>query len=210
MILEIVCVGSLEVNCYILASRAGTQAIIIDPGEEPDKIWEALDKHKLKPGFVINTHGHYDHIGCDDEFNAPVYIHYEDLPLLKEPALNLSGLFASAYSVKAGINPVKDKEDIGLGEIRLRVIHTPGHTPGGVCLLMQSPQDKILFSGDTLFYHGIGRSDLPGGSEESLIKSIRDKLFVLPPDTIVYPGHGPSSTIGEEKANNPFLWYRKV
>lgn len=205
MILETLCVGELEVNCYVLACSNNAEAMIIDPGAEPDKIRRALDRHKLKPGLIINTHAHFDHIGCDNEFSVPVYIHNKDLPLLKDPNLNLSGMFTSPYSVKSEIRQVDDNEDISLGRLRLKVIHTPGHTPGGICLLMQSPGNKILFSGDTLFYHGIGRTDFPNASEELLLKSIRKKLFVLPADTAVYPGHGPSSTIGEEKANNPFL-----
>lgn len=205
MILEIVCVGQMQVNCYILASGQNSQAIIIDPGEEARKIKRILDRHKLKPAFIINTHGHYDHIGSDSEFGAPIYIHSQDLALLKDPQLNLSGLFALDYSVKSEIRTLEDNQNIELQDLQLKVIHVPGHTPGGIALLMIKPVDKIVFTGDSLFCQGIGRSDLTGGDESLLKKSIKEKLLTLPDDTVIYPGHGPSSTIGEEKKNNPFL-----
>ncbi|MDP3732607.1 MAG: MBL fold metallo-hydrolase [Candidatus Omnitrophota bacterium] len=205
MILETVCVGPMQVNCYILASSPDSQAIIIDPGEENQKIERVLKKYNLKPEFVINTHGHIDHIGCDDKFGVPVYIHRQDLALLKNPELNLSTFLISPFSLKSNIKILEDGDNIELGQIQLEVIHVPGHTPGGISLLMKKPKDKILFTGDSLFFHGIGRTDFPGASETLLIKSIKEKLFKLSDDTIVYPGHGPPSMIGEEKNNNPFL-----
>jgi len=205
MILETVCVGSFQVNCYILASDIDSQSIIIDPGDEENKIRRVLEKYRLKPAFIINTHAHIDHIGCNDKFGVPVYIHHKDLPLLKDPQLNLSSFLMSSYSIKSKIKTLEDKENIQLEKIQLEVIHTPGHTPGGISLLMKEPSNKILFSGDTLFCQGIGRTDFPGADESLLIKSIKEKLLSLADDTVVYPGHGPSSTIGQEKKNNPFL-----
>lgn len=216
MILETVCVGPMQVNCYILASGEDSSAIIIDPGDEARKIKRVLDKHKLKPALVINTHGHYDHIGADQEFGVPIYIHRHDLELLKDPQLNLSGLFALPYRVKSEIRILEDNQNIELqdlpphqnrwcGGLQLKVLHVPGHTAGGIALRMIKPLDKIVFTGDTLFCQGIGRSDLAGGDESLLKKSIKEKLLTLSDDTLVYPGHGPSSTIGEEKNNNPFL-----
>ncbi|MCX5703342.1 MAG: MBL fold metallo-hydrolase [Candidatus Omnitrophica bacterium] len=205
MILETICVGPMQVNCYILASGRHRPAIIIDPGAEANKIKQVLDKHSLAPAFIINTHGHYDHIGCDDQFSVPVYIHRQDLALLKNSELNLSGLFALPYEVKSKITPLEDMQTIGLKDLELKVMHMPGHTPGGIALEMTRPQDKIVFTGDSLFCQGIGRSDLAGGSESLLIKSIKEKLLILPDDTVIYPGHGGPSTIGEEKRNNPYL-----
>jgi len=205
VILETVCVGPMEVNCYILASQEGTAAIIIDPGDQEPKIRRVLDKHKLKPAFIINTHGHYDHIGCDDKFNVPVYIHKEDADFLKNPELNFSALFALPCRVKSEIRVLEDEAEIGLDDMRLKVIHLPGHTPGGIALLMEKPVNKIVFTGDSLFCQGIGRTDFAGADGSSLIKSIKEKLLVLADDTVIYPGHGASSTIGEEKRNNPFL-----
>lgn len=205
MILETLSLGQMQVNCYILASRENSKAIIIDPGSEERKIKKVLDKHKLTPIFIINTHGHYDHIGSDDKFQVPIYIHKQDFPYLKNPELNLSGLFFIPYEVKSEIKALEEGEILELEDIQLRVIHIPGHTPGGIALEMRKPLNKILFTGDSLFFQGIGRSDLQGGNGDLLIKSIKEKLLNLPSDTVIYPGHGPTSTIGEEARNNPFL-----
>jgi hydroxyacylglutathione hydrolase len=205
MILETVCVGPMQANCYILASGDNAPAIIIDPGSQVRKIRQVLDKHKLKPAFIINTHGHYDHIGSDDKFGVPIYIHRQDLEFLKDSQLNLSKLFALPYQVESAIKALEDKDIIELEDLQLQVIHVPGHTPGGIALRLIKPTDKIVFTGDTLFCQGIGRSDLSGGDDTLLIKSIKEKLLTLPDDTVIYPGHGPSSTIREERIGNPFL-----
>jgi len=205
MILETVCVGSMQVNCYILAGASNSLSIIIDPGDEEDRIRGVLNKHRLNPAFIINTHGHYDHIGCDNKFGVPVYIHSKDLRLLKNPELNLSDLFSISYHVESKIKTLEDREIIELEDIQLQVMHTPGHTPGSISLLMKRPRDDILFTGDALFCQGIGRTDFPGADETLLIRSIKEKLFALSDDTVIYPGHGPSSTIGDEKKSNPFL-----
>jgi glyoxylase-like metal-dependent hydrolase (beta-lactamase superfamily II) len=198
-------VGPYQVNCYILAHKKEGQAIIIDPGADHHKIQNLLNKHKLKPAFIINTHGHADHIGCDDKFNAPVYIHTEDAPMLNSPELNLSNFLTGSYQVASEIRKLKDGQMVLLGEIELEVMHIPGHTPGGIALLMKKPENKIVFTGDSLFRLSIGRTDFPGGDAGVLIKSIKEKLLKLPDDTVIYPGHGPSSTIGEEKKDNSFL-----
>jgi len=205
MILETIPVGPMEANCYILAAEEGSAAIIIDPGAQERLIHKALEKHALTPALVINTHGHYDHIGCDDKFGVPVYIHRDDLPLLKNGELNLSGLFSLAFEVKSEIRALEDNQIIEAGDIRLKVLHIPGHTPGGIALLVVRPQERIVFTGDSLFSQGIGRSDLAGGDEALLIKSIKERLLTLDPETVIYPGHGPSSTIGQEKKNSPYL-----
>ncbi len=206
MILEIVCVGPMQVNCYILAPKVNSPTIIIDPGQEGNKIKRRLREHKLTPALIINTHGHMDHIGCDDDFGVPIYIHSQDVALLTDSKLNLSAVFMSPITVKSEIRPVEEKSRICLEGIELGVIHTPGHTPGGIALYLEKPQgSNIVFTGDSLFFQGIGRTDFPGASEELLVKSIRDKLFKLPDETKVYPGHGPSTTIGREKKENPFL-----
>ncbi|MFA5063742.1 MAG: MBL fold metallo-hydrolase [Candidatus Omnitrophota bacterium] len=199
MILEAVSVGSMGVNCYILAEAKGSRAIIIDPGDQAFKIRNVLDKYGLKPAFIINTHGHFDHIGADNDFGIPVYAHTSDIPLLKDALLNLSGLFSSPVMVESEIKSLEDNQIIDLDGIRLKVLHTPGHTEGGITLLLQKPVDKIAFTGDTLFCGGIGRSDLAGGSQDLLVKSIKEKLFTLADDTRIYPGHGRPSTVGEEK-----------
>ncbi|MFA5411139.1 MAG: MBL fold metallo-hydrolase [Candidatus Omnitrophota bacterium] len=205
MILEALCVGPFQVNCYILAAEADSAAILIDPGADEKKIRRVLAKHRLKPAFIVNTHGHIDHIADDDKFGVPIYIHRQDAALLKNPELNLSNFLMSSQSVNSKVEILEDKQKIELGAIRMEVIHTPGHTPGGICLLLEKPENKILFTGDTLFCQGVGRTDFSYGNEKQLINSIKDKLMKLPPETVIYPGHGPSSTIGEEKKANPFL-----
>jgi glyoxylase-like metal-dependent hydrolase (beta-lactamase superfamily II) len=205
MILETVCVGPMEVNCYILAEGEDSPAIIIDPGAQARKIKKILDNYGLSPAFIINTHGHYDHIGSDDEFGVPVYAHRKEVPLLKDPKLNLSGFFALPYKVKAEIKILEEGSVLELGDIQLKIMHMPGHSPGGIALLMQKPTDKVAFTGDSLLREGIGRSDLEGGDEVLLIQGIKEKLLILTDDTVIYPGHGPASTIGEEKRNNLYL-----
>jgi glyoxylase-like metal-dependent hydrolase (beta-lactamase superfamily II) len=204
MILETVVVGPMQVNCYILASKDSSRAILIDPGDQAYKIEKALQKHHLQPSMIINTHGHYDHIGCDNKFGVPVFIHSADAAMLKDPMLNLSGLFALPYQAQVPIRELKDKDSITLDGIELEVMYTPGHTPGGISLLLKKPAGKIVFTGDTLFCLGVGRTDFTGG-DEALLKESITKLFLLSDDTAIYPGHGETSSIGAEKKSNPFL-----
>jgi len=201
MILETVSVGPMQVNCYILACGEGKEAIIIDPGDQARKISAVLEKYKLRPAMVINTHGHYDHIGSDDKFGVPVYAHKQELPMLTQAELNLSASFSWAYKVKSEIIPLEDRQIITLDCLELEVLHLPGHSPGGIGFLMKKPRADIVFTGDTLFCQGVGRTDLPGGDQAQLEKSIRERLFVLPDATLVYPGHGPATTIGDERAD---------
>jgi hydroxyacylglutathione hydrolase len=205
MIRETLVVGPLEVNCYVLAAAPGRKALIIDPGDDDEKIVAALERRQLQPGLVVNTHGHYDHIGCDDCFGVEVCIHRADAPMLKEPKLNFSAMMGDFYKVRSKIRQLEDGQEVVLDGLRLRVIHTPGHSAGSICLLLEEPEAGILFSGDTLFRGGVGRSDLQGGDELALQRSLQEKLLVLPAETLVYPGHGRPSTLGREKSENPFI-----
>ncbi len=205
MILEKACVGLYEVNCYILAKCEGGKAVLIDPGAEEDKINSVLSRYNLKPGLIINTHGHIDHIGVDDAFGVCVHIHKDDIDFLDNPNLNLSRFLAMPLQINSPRCLLEDRQIIECDGIKMQVLHTPGHTPGGICILLREPKENILFSGDTLFYQGIGRTDCPLGSFEQLRRSIETKLFVLDNQTKVYPGHGPETTIGAEKQSNPFL-----
>ena len=204
MIFETIVVGSMEVNCYILASGKNRKAFIIDPGDDEIKIRKVLDRYDLHPAAVINTHGHFDHIGCDDAFGVPVCIHSQDAGMLVDSKRNYSAFLASPFRVKSEIKELEDKQKITLEDLELEVRHIPGHTHGGIALVLKKPQEKIVFSGDSLFWGSIGRTDL-GGDEKLLVRSIKDKLLSLSDDTVVYPGHGPATSIGEEIANNPFL-----
>jgi len=205
MILEQIKVGSMQVNCYILGDSKTRRAIVIDPGDEYDRIKRLMAQKNLKADFIINTHGHIDHIGADDKFGLKVYVYKDEMPMLKNADVNLSGLLLAPFTVNCQVHPLQDNQDIQLDSIHLKVMHTPGHTPGGISLLLMYPKNKIVFTGDTLFCQGIGRTDFPGASEEVLIRSIKSRLLTLSDDTIVYPGHGPSTTIGAERKGNPFI-----
>ncbi|MFA5500192.1 MAG: MBL fold metallo-hydrolase [Candidatus Omnitrophota bacterium] len=194
-------VGPLGANCYIVADKATGNAFLIDPGGEPDRIKDVLKKEKLNLKFIINTHGHGDHILGNGYFGVPVYVHSLDKDFLTDPSKNLSGFFGLFMKASKADRLLEDGERISMGSLEMEIIHTPGHTPGGISIKI----DGVVFTGDTLFAGGIGRTDLPGGDEEQLFKSIKDKLFALDDDVVVYPGHGGESTIGREKKTNPFF-----
>lgn len=216
MKIETPIVGPLDVGCYILTNE-GNEAIIIDPGGDTDKIIEFLRKRKLQPRYLINTHGHGDHIGGNKELKAhfpelKICVHKDDEEMLTNPFKNLSalgGFQSKDYILKSPPADIvlKEGDRISLGEIGLEVLHTPGHTQGGICLLSRSEDGKpdVLFSGDSLFQGSIGRTDFPGGNHDALIGSLKEKILTLKEDTLVYPGHGPATTIGYEKRNNPYL-----
>lgn len=205
MIVEVFPVGPLQVNCVVLGCPTSLKAAVIDPGADLHKIEAALAKHDLKVELILNTHGHFDHIGANAALKrltgAPLMIHRDDVNLLK-----LASTQASAYGVSAEDSPLPDTELLGgetlkFGEQSLEVLHTPGHSPGCVCFY----QEGILVSGDTLFAGSVGRTDLPGGDHQQMLQSIKDKLAGLPPQTRVYPGHGPLTMIEQELKYNPFL-----
>jgi glyoxylase-like metal-dependent hydrolase (beta-lactamase superfamily II) len=192
-------------NCFILGCESTKQAVVIDPGDDADRILMELAKSELKVKYLINTHGHFDHVSANKRMKeatgAQIAIHPEDEPMLHE--LSQSALMfglSSENSPPADIL-LKDGDEITFGEITLQVIHTPGHSKGGISLYTKGH----LFAGDTLFAGSIGRTDLAGGDYDTLISSIREKLLVFDEDTIVYTGHGPETTIGNEKRMNPFL-----
>lgn len=201
MRIDILSLGHMQANCYVVSSEKTRNALLIDPGDEYARIKYFLEKNGLTPKFIVHTHGHIDHIQADNEFSLPVYIHKSDVELLKDPEKNLSSFFHYPFKVKLDTRTVDDLESITLDDLKLQVLHTPGHTPGGICLRA----DKVVFTGDTLFAGSIGRTDFPGASEKQLLKSIQDKLLGLADDTIIYPGHGSTSTIGRERKMNPFL-----
>jgi len=203
-------VGPLQANCYVVWDRAGGSAAIIDPGGDPEEIISVVDDEKLKPVVLINTHGHIDHIAANraikERYDIPLLIHREDSASLTDPGLNLSAMGFGQLDSPPSDRELQDGDEIPVGEIMLKVISTPGHTPGGICLLIsRSDQPDVIITGDTLFAGGVGRTDFPGGSWDLLMESIRNRLLSFPDETIILPGHGPHSTIGEERKSNPFL-----
>jgi len=194
---------SFQTNTWLLWDNESGDAILIDPAA-PDRAL-AAKLEQLKVHAIVNTHGHADHIGGNSYFKnickCPVMIHSADALMLTSSKKNLSAYMDSPIEAPAADRILNDGDTIAMGNLQIKVIHTPGHTPGSICLLVQ----KYLISGDTLFEQSIGRTDFPGGSHSAIIASILDKLFILPDDTIVYPGHGPRTSIGLEKTNNPFV-----
>lgn len=207
MIFDSLEVGPLGVNCFILGCEESHEGVIIDAGGDEKKIIAAAERLDLKITHVINTHGHFDHVGANravrDYFNADLLIHADDAAMLSRAA-NI----ARGYGIPGENSPEPDKfltdgMVITFGKYSMTVLHTPGHSPGGCCLYIET--EKKIISGDTLFADSIGRTDLAGGSHEQLLKSVRTRLFFLPDDVVVYPGHGPETTIGHEKRFNPYF-----
>jgi hydroxyacylglutathione hydrolase len=202
---ESVIVGALETNCYLVYCQETLECAVIDPGAEPEKIFRAIGHKGLKPTALINTHGHVDHVGANrdikDKFDIPLYIHAADSPMLESVLQTELSFFLGAKASPPPDKFLEEGQEFKIGTVTLSVFHTPGHSPGSVSFM----GDGILFSGDTLFFGGVGRTDLPGGSWAELERSIREKIFTLPDDTLVLTGHGPTTTVGQEKKFNPFI-----
>jgi len=205
LIIKSLVVGPIMANCFIVGCEDTRTAVVIDPGADDDKILMALANLKLTVKYILNTHGHFDHVGANkrmkDVTGAEILIHAMDAPML-----SLLSASAAAWGMSAENSPPPDRtltdgDTVAFGNITLNVIHTPGHTPGGISF----STDGHVFVGDTLFAGSIGRTDFPGGNYETLISSIRNKLFRLDDDVQVFTGHGPETRIGQEKRFNPFV-----
>ena len=205
MILQTLLVGPLGVNCYLIGDEQSREAVLVDPGGNARDILATLRQHRLHLTAIVNTHAHFDHVMAVDEIraatHAPFSIHVDEVPVLANAEKSAATFGLSIRQPAAADRLLRDADMITAGSIALKVLHTPGHTPGGICLW----SDGIVFAGDTLFQGSIGRTDLPGGDYAALMQSIRDKLLPLAENTIVYPGHGPATTMGEEKQLNPFI-----
>lgn len=206
MIIATLPVGMIQTNCYIAGCEETKEGAIIDPGGHPERILAEVERYGLAIKFVLNTHAHFDHTDANGAIvqatGAPLALHPQDQPLLEA-----SG-GAAMFGLQADPSPPPDLElhngdKLEIGKLRFRVLHTPGHTPGHVCFY--EADQGVLFDGDVLFYRGIGRTDLWGGNRQELMRSIQQVLFALPDQTVVYSGHGPATTIGEEKQLNPWL-----
>jgi len=198
-------VGPLQSNCYLFGSPGAGKGVIIDPGGDPEVVFSEWEKTGLQLEAIINTHGHFDHAGGNHHLKkvtgAPILVHREDAGMLTKIAVQ-----AGFFSLRTENSPPPDRlleegDTVEVGDITLEVLHTPGHTAGGISLYCPG----LVFTGDTLFAGSVGRTDLPGGSFEAMISSIKEKLLVLDEETVVLSGHGPATTIGQEKIYNPFL-----
>lgn len=200
-----VIVGALETNCYLVYCTESLECAIVDPGAEAQKIFHLITKKSLNPVVLLNTHGHIDHIGANkdikERFNIPLCIHALDKSMLENVQQLELSFFLGAKESPSPDKHLEDGDMVKLGKSSLQVIHTPGHSPGSVSFL----GDGFILSGDTLFYGGVGRADLPGGSWDELERSIKNKILTLPDETIVLPGHGPITSVGQERNLNPFI-----
>ena len=206
MIIATLPVGLIQTNCYVAGCPETKECAVIDPGGHPERILAEVERQGLSIKYVLNTHAHFDHTdgngGIVGASGALLALHPLDLPLLKA-----SG-GAALFGLQADPSPLPDLElqdgdELEVGTLRFKVLHTPGHTPGHVCFYEQT--EGVLFDGDVVFYRSIGRTDLPGGDHQQMMDSIRNVLLALPEDTVVYSGHGPATTIGDEKRLNPWL-----
>ena len=201
--------GAYETNSYVLReSETAADCLVIDTGLDIGGLIDFLQEQELNPVAIVLTHGHADHIGGVAALRSrfgdiKVHIHKLDAEMLTEPQANLSAMTGAPFTTEPEDFSLQEQSVIDLAGIELLVLHTPGHTPGGICLY--SKEDGVAFVGDTLFADSVGRTDFPGGSTSQLTSSIKERLFTLPDETKVYPGHGPATTIGHEKAHNPFL-----
>jgi len=205
MVLIRLIVGPLQVNCFILADQKTKEAVVIDPGDDARQIMKIIHDKGFRVRYIVNTHSHFDHVGANKEIKettgAELLLHEADAP-----GLAMTQQQSRSFGMEPVTSPKADRllkhgDLIQAGEVRLKVLHTPGHSPGGISLL----EEGMVFTGDALFAGSIGRTDLPGGDLLTLIRSIKTHLMMLPDDTKVFPGHGPASTIGDERKENPFL-----
>jgi glyoxylase-like metal-dependent hydrolase (beta-lactamase superfamily II) len=205
MIFERLAVGPLQCNCYILGDERTREALVIDPGDEAGRILAVIGRHRLTVRAIVQTHAHFDHVGATaplrEATGAEVCLHPDDRQLYDHLPMQAEWFGLPAPEATTITRWCEDGDEIKAGSVSLGVLHTPGHTPGSVCL----GASGLLFSGDTLFCGGVGRTDLWGGSYEQLMASLQQRLLALPEETMVYPGHGPESTIGRERRTNPFL-----
>ena len=207
MIHEILPVGPLQCNCSIIGDEATREAMVIDPGDDIDDLLTILSKHNLKVKQIVVTHAHIDHVGGAMKLRAatgaPILLNQNDLALLKMLDVQAAWVGMAAPGQVEIDQSVGGADTVQAGSLSANVLDTPGHTEGSICLYF--PAEHTLIAGDTLFAGSIGRTDLPGGSFEKIIRSLHQTVLALPDDTVVVPGHGPLTTIGEERESNPFL-----
>lgn len=214
LIHEVLPVGLLQCNCSVLADPETGQALVVDPGDDIDRVLELLARHRLRVQAIVSTHAHIDHVGglakLQRATQAPVLIHAADLDLYRALPIQADWLGVPTPELAKIDEFVREGDTLRFGRFQATVLHTPGHSPGSLCLLLPADlpvrlEAPRLLAGDTLFAGSVGRTDLWGGSFAQLMQSLREKILILPDETIVVPGHGPATTIGEERHTNPFL-----
>jgi hydroxyacylglutathione hydrolase len=200
-------VGLLEVNCYILGDEETKEAVVIDPGGDEDAILEVLNHHKLQLKLIIDTHGHFDHVDANQPLKeatgATIAIHEADARMLAQPSSEAMFFTGNRLRLSQADILLKENDILTFGQYRLKVLHTPGHTPGGISLLLED--HPYVYVGDLLFAGSIGRTDFPGGDYDALINAVRTKIFPLGDNYTVFPGHGPVTTVDQERKYNPFF-----
>lgn len=205
--IKTIIVGPFEVNCYLVWDDQSADAVIIDPGADDDHIIKAIEQAGCTPRAILLTHGHGDHIAAvaavKEHYNIPLYVGDGEEKLLSSPSANVSAMLGIPIVAPAPDVKLKDEDVVSLGSLRFLALLTPGHSPASICYLHE--RDGVLFCGDALFQGSIGRTDLPGGSFEVLMESIRAKILTLPDSVVCYPGHGPRTTVGAERRSNPFI-----
>lgn len=198
--------GMVFTNCYFLKNKENKELLIVDPADAPSEIFRKVEEMGGKPVGILLTHGHYDHILAVEEvkekYGIKVYACQREVPLLSDPGMNLSGYYGRGNAIRPDVE-LTDLEVFEAAGFSIQMIHTPGHTPGSCCYYLKD--EGVLFSGDTLFYGSVGRTDLPGGSTGEIVRSLHKLVDSLPEDTEVYPGHDASTSIGYEKRYNPFV-----
>jgi hydroxyacylglutathione hydrolase len=207
MIHKIIPVGPLQCNCSIIGDETTREAMVIDPGDDIEDILTVLRDNKLQVKQIVITHAHIDHVGgamkLRAQTSAPILLNQNDLALLKMLDVQATWIGMASPGAVTIESSIADGETLQAGNLKASVMHTPGHTEGSVCLYF--PTEQLLIAGDTLFARSIGRTDLPGGSHAKILRSLRDRVMTLPDETLVIPGHGQNTTIGEERELNPFL-----
>jgi glyoxylase-like metal-dependent hydrolase (beta-lactamase superfamily II) len=206
MLINTIHVGITQTNCYVVGCEETHEGVVIDPGGHAKRILRAIEESGLTVRYVLNTHCHFDHMGANADIlaatGAPLALHPAELPILQERG------GASLFGMLVKESPLPDVElengqVLEVGGLRFRVLHTPGHSPGGITFYLE--EEGAAFDGDVVFQMGVGRTDLPGGDWDTLVRSIREVLFALPDETVLYPGHGPQTTVGREKRSNPWV-----
>jgi hydroxyacylglutathione hydrolase len=206
LILHTVPVGITQTNCYVVGCEETHEGVVIDPGGHPQRILQTIEESGLTIRYVLNTHCHFDHMGANAEIvaatGAPLALHPAELPILQARG------GATLFGVRVNESPMPDLELVPgqvleVGTLRFQVLHTPGHSPGSLTFYLE--EEAVAFDGDVLFAMGVGRTDLPSGDWNTLVRSIREVLFAMPDETVLYPGHGPKTTVGREKRANPWV-----